>query len=86
MNHHYALAKPEKASERASLRSEDKNRPSKATPRPRVVLTLAAVQTIEAWKTWWGSGSSTFSVVLAQYPLLRRRNLSTYFERYYRNV
>ena len=31
-------------------------------------------------------GSSTFSVVLAQYPLLRRRNLSTYFERYYRNV
>ena len=32
------------------------------------------------------SGSSTFSVVLAQYPLLRRRNLSTYFERYYRNV
>ena len=27
-----------------------------------------------------------FSVVLAQYPLLRRRNLSTYFERYYRNV
>ena len=33
-----------------------------------------------------GSGSSTFSVVLAQYPLLRRRNLSTYFEHYYRNV
>ena len=32
------------------------------------------------------TGSSTFSVVLAQYPLLRRRNLSTYFERYYRNV
>ena len=31
-------------------------------------------------------GSSTFSVVLAQYPLLRRRTLSTYFERYYRNV
>ena len=36
---------------------------------------------------WEGKyGSSTFSVVLAQYPLLRRRNLSTYFERYYRNV
>ena len=31
------------ASERASLRSEDKNRPSKAAQRPRVVLTLAAV-------------------------------------------
>ena len=35
---------------------------------------------------WLDYGSSTFSVVLAQYPLLRRRNLSTYFERYYRNV
>ena len=37
-------------------------------------------------RNYSGSGSSTFSVVLAQYPLLRRRNLSTYFERYYRNV